>query len=143
MIYLLLSISTSVFSQKVSISKIDESRSTSDESDSKCEIELKVSGDEVRKYKFVKISKITKAVDDQGLDLLKEDSNGFDYKEIDEVAKVEFETKIPARKATLIKELSGELSLYSPTEANGAVIKVLNYRNCLGSPLEATAQNAG
>ena len=56
MICLFLSVSISVFSQKVSVSKIDESRSTSDSSfDNKCEIELKISGDEVRKYKFVKI----------------------------------------------------------------------------------------
>lgn len=129
MIFLFLSISISVFSQKVSVNKIDESRSTSDGSfDNKCEIELKISGDEVRKYKFVKISKITKATDDQNLDLLKEDHNDFEYNEIDKDAKVEIETKIPARKATVIKELSGELSLYSPTETNGSIIKIANYQ---------------
>jgi hypothetical protein len=129
MICLFLSVSISVFSQKVSVSKIDESRSTSDSSfDNKCEIELKISGDEVRKYKFVKISKITKATDDQDLDLINEDHNDFEYKEIDENAKVEIETKIPARKAKVIKELSGELSLYSPTVANGAIIRITNYQ---------------
>lgn len=129
MICLFLSVSISVFSQKVSVSKIDESRSTSDSSfDNKCEIELKISGDEVRKYKFVKISKITKATDDQDLELINEDHNDFEYKEIDENAKVEIETKIPARKAKVIKELSGELSLYSPTVANGAIIRITNYQ---------------
>lgn len=121
---------------KVSVNKIDETRSTSDGSfDSKCEIELKISGDEVRKYKFVKVSKITKVLDDQDLDLLKDDKNDFEYKEIDEDAKVEIETKIPARKATVIKELSGELSLYSPTEANGAVIKISGYQSKTNSNL--------
>ena len=107
MIYLFLSVSISVFSQKISVSKIDESRSTSDSSfDNKCEIELKISGDEVRKYKFVKISKITKATDDQDLDLINEDHNDFEYKEIEENAKVEIETKIPARKAKVINDES-------------------------------------
>lgn len=129
-ICLILSFSISAFAQKVSVNKIDESRSTSDGSfDNKCEIELKISGDEVRKYKFVKISKITKVIDDQELDLLKEDGNDFEYKEVDRDVKVEIETKIPARKATVIKELSGELSFYSPTEVNGAIIKILNYQS--------------
>lgn len=130
MICLILSISTSVYSQKISVNKIDERRSTSDGSfDNRCEIELKISGDEVRKYKFVKISKISKVIDDQELDLLQGDTEDFRYEEIGENAKVEIRTKIPARKAVVIKELSGELSLYNPTETNGAIIKVLNYQS--------------
>ena len=122
-------VTTTAFSQKISISKIDESRSTSDGSfNNKCEIELKISGDEVRKYKFVKISKIIKVTDDQDLDLLKEERNDFEYEKIEEDANVKFETKIPARKATVFKEISGEVSLYNPSETNGSIIKVSNYQ---------------
>lgn len=119
---------TSVFAQKVSISKIDESRSTSDGSFmNRCEIELKISGDEVRKHKFAKISALTKVTDDQGLNLLKPDKDDFKYEVIDEDAKVKIETKIPARKATVIKEIAGELSFYTPTEADGSAIKIAGY----------------
>ncbi|BFM43493.1 hypothetical protein CFS9_21340 [Flavobacterium sp. CFS9] len=127
---LLLLITSVSFSQKVSVSEINEKRSTSDNSFSnECEIELKIWGDEVRKYKFVKISKITKAVDDQGIDLLNEDQKDNDFSKIDQTAKVKLETKIPARKAKTIKELSGEVSLYNPNQANGSEIKITNYQN--------------
>ncbi|MCC9018340.1 hypothetical protein [Flavobacterium lipolyticum] len=127
---LLLLITTVSFSQKISVSEINEKRSTSDNSFSnECEIELKISGDEVRKYKFVKISKITKAIDDQGIDLLNEDEKSNDYSKIDQTAKIKLEIKIPARKAKTIKELSGEVSLYNPNQANGSEIKITNYQN--------------
>ena len=129
--FLFLFISTLSFSQKISIGEIYECRSTSDDNsyDNKCEIGLKISGDEVRKYKFVKISSITKATDDQDLDLLKEDAyKDFEYEQIEEVANLKFETKVPSHKATFFKELSGEISLYNPSEANGSIIKVSNYQ---------------
>jgi hypothetical protein len=119
-----------VFSQKVSVSEVNESRSTSDNSyNKKCEIVLKISGDEARKYKFVKIAKVTKAVDDQDLDLLNEEKTNSDYKEIDQEAKIEIEIKNPARKANTIKELSGELSLYNPSVTNGGIVKISGYQS--------------
>lgn len=127
---LFLLITSVSFSQKVSVSEINEKRSTSDNSFSnECEIELKIWGDEVRKYKFVKINKITKAIDDQGIDLLNEDQKDNDFSKIDQTAKVKLETKIPSRKAKTIKELSGEVSLYNPNQANGSEIKISNYQN--------------
>jgi len=117
------------FSQKISVSEINEKRSTSDNSFyNECEIELKISGDEVRKYKFVKISKITKAIDDQGVDLINEDRTNFDYIKIDQTAKIKLETKVPSRRSKTIKELSGEVSLYNPNVTNGSEIKIANYQ---------------
>jgi hypothetical protein len=120
---------TVTFAQTVSINKINERRSTSDSYfDNRCEIEFKVSGDEVRKYKLVKIAKILTIVDDQGLDLIKEVEN-YRYEEIDNNAQVKIETKIPSRKASSIKEISGEIILYNPTDVNGAIIKISDYRS--------------
>lgn len=127
--FLLLISFTSTFSQVVSINKIDERRSTSDSYfDNKCEIEFKITGDEVRKYKLVKISKILSVIDDQGVNLIKEEDN-YRYEEIDNNAKVKIETKIPSRKSTVIKEISGEIILYNPTDMNGAIIKITDYQN--------------
>lgn len=127
---LFLLLTSVAFSQKISVSEINEKRSTSDNNsyNNECEIELKISGDEVRKYKFVKINKITKAVDDQGVDLINEDRTNFDYSKIDQTAKIKLETKIASRKAKTIKELSGEVYLYNPNVANGSEIKILNYQ---------------
>lgn len=129
LIILLVSFSTITFSQNVSVSKIIERRSTSDSHfDNKCEIELKISGDEIRKYKFVKISEITKAIDDHDLDLLESDErNDFEYEKIDKIAILKFETKIPARKATVVNEIAGELCFFNPTESNGSIVKISNY----------------
>lgn len=118
------------FSQKISVSEINEKRSTSDNSFyNECEIELKISGDEARKYKFVKISKISKAIDDQGVDLINEDRTNFDYIKIDQTAKIKLETKVPSRRSKTIKELSGEVSLYNPNVTNGSEIKIANYQS--------------
>lgn len=119
---------TSGFAQTVSINKINERRSTGDGFfDNRCEIEFKITGDEVRKYKLVKVSKISTVVDDQGLNLVKEEK--FRYDEIDNSAMVKIETKIPARKATVIKEISGEIALYNPTDENGAIVRIANYQS--------------
>jgi len=118
------------FGQKVTVSKIKETRSTaSDFFDNKCQIEMKVSGDDLRKYQFVKISKILKATDDQGLDLLTEENEDYDYNKIEKDAVIKVETKIAARKASVIKEISGELTLFNPTVANGSIIKISNYQS--------------
>ncbi|MCU0405127.1 MAG: hypothetical protein MUE99_11330 [Chitinophagaceae bacterium] len=127
---LFMGISISLFSQKVSVSGVNEQRSTGDGSyGNSCQIDLKITGDEVRRHKFVKVIKLTKAIDDQDLDLLRdEEDNDFEYKEIEEDARVSLQTKIPSRKATVIKELSGELALYNPTEANGGIVRISNYQ---------------
>lgn len=125
---LFLVLSMSIFSQKVSVKEINEKRSTSEDSyNNKCEVVLKVSGDESRKYKFVKISKISKAIDDQDLDLIDEKHVEYNYLNLDNDSKIEFDLKIPSRKAVEIKEISGEISLYNPTELNGGLVKIANY----------------
>lgn len=123
-------ITSTLLSQKISVKEINESRTTSDNSyNNKCEINLKISGDEVRKYKFVKISKISKATDDKGIDLINEENHSFDYVNIDQDSKITFELKVPSRKADVIKEIAGEICLYNPTELNGGIIKISNYQN--------------
>lgn len=128
--WLVSSISLVSFSQKVTVGNVTEQRSTGDGYyNNRCDIELKVTGDEVRKYKFVRVAMLTRAIDDQGLDLLlKEDENDFEYEEIEQDGRVSIQTKISSRKSTVIKELSGELYLYGPTEANGGLLRISNYQ---------------
>lgn len=114
--------------QKVSIEQINESRSTQNSYfGNRCEVSLQVSGDVVRKYKFAKIAKVLKAVDDQGLDLLSDESNTSRYSELSGTQAYVSILLLPAsRKAATIKELTGEVVLYDPTEANGGIVKVKN-----------------
>jgi len=118
-----------LFGQNITVNNINERRSTSDGYfDNKCEIELRVSGDEIRKFKFLKFSKIDKAIDDFDIDLLYDDKNDFSYEKIEDDVNLKLEIKKPSRKATVIKEISGEISLFNPTEANGSVVKISNYQ---------------
>lgn len=116
-----------LFSQRVTINRINESRSTGDSYfGNRTEIEVQISGDEVRRYKFARISKIAKAIDDQGFDLIGEDTSTT-YEEISgnsTIATIRLDNA--SRKAETIKELSGTLSLFSPTEANGGIVKLKN-----------------
>lgn len=115
------------FAQRISVSDITESRSTSDDSYSnKCDVILKVSGDEVRKYKFVKLLKITEAIDDNDIDMVKEEEETSDYREIEQDAKIIVGLKTASRKAEVIKKIAGEVLLYNPSESNGGLIKIAN-----------------
>jgi hypothetical protein len=117
------------FSQKVSVESISESRSTQNSIfGNRCEVMLKISGDEVRKYKMARISKVSKAVDDQGLDLIGEESNNSRYGEISgTAASVSAVLLTTSRSASVIRELDGEVVLFSPTEANGGLTKVKTF----------------
>lgn len=115
------------FSQSVVIEKIEECRSTTDSYfGNRCEIFLKIFGDEVRKNKFVRVNNIIKAVDDQGLNLIGEEKQ-TKYNEITgSNTSVSLNLMPTSRKAKVIKELSGEIALFTPTEANGGLVKIKN-----------------
>ena len=115
------------FGQRVNVTKVSESRSTEDSYfGNRTEIGISVSGDEVRRHKFVRVSKITKATDDQDFDLIGE-KDYTDYAEIEgNSASLTMYLLNASRKAETIKEVTGSLTLFAPTEANGGIIKVKN-----------------
>ncbi len=118
-----------VFGQQISVTKIEENRSDQKGSFSNnCKIELKLSGDEVRKFKNIRLDKISKAIDDQGIDLYKTSSWGNKYNKIDIDGIVEVELEKASRKAQVIKALEGNLLIYNPTLANGGEIHVKDFK---------------
>jgi hypothetical protein len=124
---LLLSVNFS-FAQSVSVAKIEENRSTGTGSFSNnIKIELIVSGDEVRKYKSIKLETVTKAFDDQGIDLFKKNTFGDSYKPIEIDGKIEVELQKASRKALTIKTLEGTINLYNPTVENKGIVEVKNF----------------
>ncbi len=121
-------VSNLVFSQRMSISQVYEARSTGTSSfRNQTEIEISVSGDEVRKYKFARLATLTKAEDDQGFDMIGEKTSS-DYAEVSgNSATIRLELVNASRKAETIKELSGTVKLFAPTEANGGLVKIKNF----------------
>lgn len=114
--------------QKVTLVSLEDRRSIGNSYfGNRCELEIKTTGDEVKKYKYVKIKGIIRAVDSEGTDLLNDKTDKVDYAEIGD-EKLKIELKNPMRKATSIKEISGTLDLYNPTEANGAIVKIANFQ---------------
>ncbi len=121
-------LSLKAFSQTVTVSKIEENRSDGKSSFSNnCKIELKVAGDEIRKYKQIKLGAVTKAMDDQGIDLFKENTWGNKYNKIEIDGIVEIELQKASRKAQTIKVLEGNLFLYNPTIANKGEIQIKDF----------------
>jgi hypothetical protein len=125
---ILLLISKICFSQSITVTKIEENRSDTKSSFSNnIKIELKVSGDEVRKYKSIKLAELTTAIDDQGLDLYKKSTFEAKYNNIDIDGIVEVEMQKASRKANVIKSLEGIINLYNPTIENKGEIHILNF----------------
>jgi hypothetical protein len=116
------------YSQNITITKIEENRSDTKSSFSNnLKIELKVSGDEIRKYKSIKLAQITKAIDDQGIDLFKKNTFDSKYSAIDIDGLVEVEIQKAARKALSIKNLEGTINLYNPSIENKGEIHISNF----------------
>jgi ribosomal protein L14E/L6E/L27E len=125
--YLFLFSFTALYGQKISIESIRENRSTgSGYFDNKCEITLKVSGVELRKFKYAKLSSLSTVIDDLDNNMMPEELK-TDYNDFEsEPVSIKFETLIPSRQATNIKELKGEIALFAPTVANGGILKIKN-----------------
>ncbi|MEZ4905548.1 MAG: hypothetical protein R2822_29190 [Spirosomataceae bacterium] len=114
--------------QKVALINLEDRRSIGNSYfGNRCELELKTTGDEVKKHKYVRIKEIIRAVDSEGTDLLNDKVDKADYAEIGD-EKLKIELKNPMRKASSIKEIAGTLDLYNPTETNGAIVKVANFQ---------------
>lgn len=110
--------------QKVTISAINENRSTADSYfGNRCEVVLKVSGDEVRKYKSARIGSLTKAVDQAGFDLIPEDFSSSVSDLSGNPSEITIVLNQTSRKSEVIADLQGELILMGPTEQNGGIIK--------------------
>lgn len=101
----------------VSVTEVRDSRTTG-QFFAGLELKLKVIGDTLADAKGVKLS-VTRATDDTGRDLLKrEDDTRKDFAKPDEnrtgQAEIEVKLKNPSRKAAVVKELAGEVSIFSP-----------------------------
>ncbi|MEW6001156.1 MAG: hypothetical protein AB1638_00675 [Nitrospirota bacterium] len=128
---------------RVSVSEVKDTRTTGQFS--QMELKLKVMGDIISDAKGVKL-KITKALDDTDRNLLKEEGDKTDFTLPDEhnigQAEVEAKLKNPARRAAVIKELLGEITVFVPKTDPNATANINNFMNAAGKPLNNAALKA-
>ncbi len=112
----------SVFSSDITVEvgDVKDSRSTG-KFFNELSVELKLSGDGLEHVEKVRLI-LAKAMDDTGRNLLKEekfyDHKAFEDFRGDGTGQAQFELKLenPARNASVIREISGEIELYSPRQ---------------------------
>jgi hypothetical protein len=100
----------------------------------KLKIELKLMGDDLDGAKGLRCT-VTKAIDDTGRNLLKEEKKTSSFSDINDnnpnQTQVTVELKNPSRKAALVTELSGEIDVFRPGKDPASMVMVTNL---VGSP---------
>jgi hypothetical protein len=96
---------------------------------SECKVEVKFTGDAAIDAGSVRQVRVLEAVDEVGRDLKpakdENDSHSMSMSgRSGGTLKAEVKLRNPSRNATTIKLLKGEVELFSPTEANGAIIRI-------------------
>lgn len=128
---------------RMSVSDITDNRSTGHFS--QLEVKLKVMGDAVSDAKGVRV-RITGATDDTGRNLLREKDDRDDFTQIGDEgpgqSEIAVKLKNPARKATVIRELTGEVSLFMPKMDPGSSAVIDRFMTKGGKPLEHKALKA-
>jgi hypothetical protein len=112
---------------KFMVSEVKDTRTTG-EFFAGLDLKLKIIGDTISDSKGIR-TKITKAVDDTGKNLLKSEESGTDFEEINEYSKGEITLELnnPSRKATSIKELAGEIEIFIPKNDPMATSTIKNF----------------
>ncbi len=111
---------------------------------SECKMELKFTGDAAADAGTVRQVRLIAAVDELGRDLkpaTEEDaaSRSFNTSRSGGTLKTEVKLKNPSRNATTIKTVKGEVELFSPTEANGAILRIKDVLKHPAEPIQNPA----
>ncbi len=130
----------------VSVSEVKDSRTTG-QFFAGLEIKFKIMGDALSDARGVKLA-VAKATDDTGRDLIKKDESGSrDFAKPDEnragLVEIEAKLKNPARKAAVVKEVSGEVTIFSPGRDPNAVASIPAFMTLAGKKIENGALKAG
>jgi len=120
---------------RVSVTEVSDRRSTG-QFFNNLEIKLKLVGDDTADIKGIRTA-ITTAVDDAGRDLLTDKDKGTDFETRSDNSQsdITLSLKNPARKATAVREISGELQLFMPTRDPSATLLIRNISKIAGKPI--------
>lgn len=130
------SASANAIDVRVSVTEVSDRRSTG-QFFNNLEVKLKLTGDDAAEIRGIKTS-ITAAIDDTRRNLLSSEKSGSGFETMGESGAgpaVTLTLKNPARKATVIKELSGELQLFIPGRDPAATVLVKDIKKSVGKPI--------
>jgi hypothetical protein len=129
---------------QVSVSEVSDNRTTG-QFFGGLELKLKVISDMISDARGIKLH-ITRAVDNTGRALLKDDRVDEDFTKPDEnmpgQAELTVKLKNPARKATAVKEINGEIIVYIPGKDPNSTAVIKEFMNQAGNPLPHQALKA-
>lgn len=111
------------------------------------EVEIKLIGDGLDGAKSMR-AVVKSAVDDTGRDLVDPEKTQRDFEKANQSGGQHLEAtlklKNPSRKASMIKELTGEVQLFVPKNDQEATVKVDTFQKTAGTPISSpTLKSAG
>jgi hypothetical protein len=125
---------------RVMVGDVNDKRTTGHFAE--CEVQLKIIGDAVADSLGVRAIRVRSAVDDTGRELKKDkeesSSESVSEKQGDSVEK-NVTLRNPARRATAIRSIEGEIELYQPTAANGGLVVEKKFMARPNQPLPSPA----
>ena len=109
------------------------------------DVQLKISGDALTGAKGIRIS-VSKALDDTGKNLIKEEKQGKRFEEIDANSqgetKIEIELKSPERRAATVQEVAGSVEIFAPAKDPRSIVAVPAFMKIVGKPIANPALKA-
>ncbi|MDA8101298.1 MAG: hypothetical protein M0042_16885 [Nitrospiraceae bacterium] len=126
---------------KVAVAEVKDQRSTGEFFNS-LEIKLRLIGDDAAAVRGIK-TVVRSAADDTGRSLLSEDEKQAPFETIADgrgrKPEVTLKLKNPARKASVVKEISGDLLLFMPDKDPAATVVIKDFTKKAGKPLDDPA----
>ncbi len=126
---------------KATVTEVNDQRSTGSFFNN-LEIKLKLVGDDAPSVRGIKTT-ISKAVDDTGRNLLLDEDKDARFETVGESrgsqAEVKLKLKNPARRATVVKEIAGELQLFMPDQDPAATVLIKGFMKAAGKPISEPA----
>lgn len=121
---------------RLTVIEVTDSRSTG-QFHNGMEVKLKLTGDDAASVKGVRTT-VVKAVDEAGRNLLTEERPDKEFSTVRDMGtgpEISLRLKNPARRATTVKEIAGEVQLFMPDQDPTASVLVKNFRAVTGKPL--------
>ncbi len=129
---------------KTTVTEVNDQRSTGSFFNN-LEIKLKLVGDDAPSVRGIRTT-ISKAVDDTGRNLLPDEDKDARFETVGERSQPEVKLKLknPARRATVVKEIAGELQLFMPDQDPAATVLIKGFMKSAGKPIsEPSLAKAG
>ena len=126
---------------RIQAGDVEDKRTTGDQFFSGLEVKIKLLGDDLADARSIR-TVVKTALDDTGRDLVdsKKEKGGFEkIRSSGQSTTVTLRLKNPERKATEIKELSGETELFVPKNDPDSIVKVEDFQKLGGSPIVSPA----